>query len=298
MLPFCAFELMAREGGSTLANRARAQVAAVGTGADVQLDAFIGAGISLAGAVALLLVSMGVVVLIVSVASVHALAALRASGAAPGEILKRGLKLSGKVLLAEILFDLALLALTLLPWSVGGIAALFVGDGFLQVTILVLTTAIWLVLVLTLYLRWVLFPQLIVIEGLGPIAALIRSAELMGPQGVRLLRGPKIKLSIILFIYWCVASVVQSTFLLPLGIVGFMEGIPLEEMPPPLAFVPLWVALPVAIVQVLTNSILYPIKAYLPTLFYFDLLARYGDLPGEARDDVHDDDSAMEGEPA
>lgn len=280
MLPFCAVELVLREAATTLASRARA---ALGQGAILEeglraiLDHIV---VPLAGAIGLLVLSLCVAIALVATATVHAAHALRGEPLTPGESLRRGMRLWPKVVAAEIVFDLALIAVTILPWSIGLVAAAFT-EGFLQWFIIGLTAAVWIALLLSLYLRWVLFLQAIVLEGCGPLTALVRSSELMSPAGVRLSQGPKLRFSLVVLVYWVVASVVQSTFLLPLGVFGFMEGIPLEELPPPLADVPFFVAIPVAVVQVLANSVLYPLKAYLPTLFYFDLQVRYGALPGD-----------------
>jgi hypothetical protein len=75
-------------------------------------------------------------------------------------------------------------------------------------------------------------------------------------------------------LYWFVAIPLQSIFFVPMSFLGILAGQPWYE-PPPLTEVSLGWAIPIAIVQILTSTFLFPMVAILFTHFYYDLRVRY-----------------------
>lgn len=133
----------------------------------------------------------------------------------------------------------------------------------------------WFVVVLiAVGLRWALWPQAIALEGRSAVQALRRSSALMGPPGVRLAQNPKFRLSLLLLVYFMVQTAVQQLFLLPTLVTGFSQTPPFSG-DLSLWSLPLYLAVPLALAQVASNSLLLPLNGILSTLFYFDLRVRH-----------------------
>jgi hypothetical protein len=157
--------------------------------------------------------------------------------------------------------------------------ALLIVAAFLQnETVIVLVGVFSLVYMViaffVIWLRWALYSQAIVIEGKGPFASLRRSAQLMGPEGVSFLKSPKLRLSVLLLLYWGIAIPLQSVFFVPLSFLGTLAGQPWYD-PPPLTDVSMAWAIPIAGVQIITSTFLFPIVAILFTHFYYEMRVRY-----------------------
>lgn len=193
----------------------------------------------------------------------------------PMAVARGALRHIGRVLLTGIVWFL-----TLGLAGVAAPAALVVGLVFITIDPVALFVAglvglLWAVVVfVSVSLSWALWPQVMALEGLSSLQALRRSRRLMGPAGVPLSQSPKFRLSLLVLVYFAVQSAVQSLFLLPTLAQGLGQTPPFSG-DTSLWSMPLYFGVPLALLQVASNSLLLPLSAVLSTLFYFDVRVRY-----------------------
>ena len=272
-LPFVAVELMLRESASALFATVRRAIGAdtsdLASALPTVVTPFLMAAL-------LFVVSRVVVQGAVACATVFTRQALDGEVLSPNAAIRQGLRFLPRVAVSEFLYYVILFVAVFIP-AIVSVGIPFAVDSPAMVLVMLPVACVWmLVVAVTLFLRFALAPQLIVLEGAGPLRALLRSADLMRPNGARGVEGPKFRLSILLLVYWALASSIQGTFLIPVLIIGVAQGLPLSEMPPPLTAIPLLASIPLAVLQVIGNSVVLPLAGLLPTLFYRDILVRLG----------------------
>ncbi len=271
-----ALELVLREAGTVFMHRMR-EAMGIESFWNVEPLEEIGDGtlLYLAASVGLFMASRVVVEVITLLGALATVEAKAGGTLSPAGLLARAGRLLPRVLGAEFLFW----GLTALVAFVPPVLLLFgaaVAGSPVLVVVAVVGGGAWTILVfITLMLRWALFVEVIALEDAGAFSSLRRSAELMGPRGIKLFKGPKLALSVLLLLFWTVTSSVQSTFMIPMAILAWMQGIPVEQWPPPLFELPLWGAVPVTLLQALVNALLYPTAGVFLTLFYLDVRVRY-----------------------
>lgn len=200
MMPLCAVELILREASSTLLARARqATTALEGEGSDALGSLWQEVVLPALGAIGLIGLTLVLAVAIMTAATVHATEVLHGRTPTPRDVLRRALRLWPRALGSELLFDAILIAGASLPLPLIAVVAFFLPP-VLGAVVAGAGLGVSVVLFIAIYLRWVLYLQAIVIEDAGPIAALSRSSQLMGPPGVRLLEGPKLRLSVVMLV--------------------------------------------------------------------------------------------------
>ncbi len=270
-LPFCALELILRDALFSLFPRLTA-----GLAPDAPLEG-LGATLLQVMTTGLALgVALAVVSWLLTIAATTVTAgALFGQRLEPLTVLRGSLRQAGRVTLTALLW-LATLAL------VGVVLPVVVAGGLSWLTMSPLVLAIssllalgWFAFVMVaLGLRWALWPQAIALEGLGARQALRRSTTLMGPAGVRFAQNPKLRLSVLMLVYFAVQSAVQQLSMLPTMVQGFSQTPPFSG-DTSLWAMPLYFSVPLALFQVGSNSVLLPLSGILTTLFYFDLRVRY-----------------------
>lgn len=270
-LPFCALELVLRDAMFSLF-----PVLMKGVTPDAPLDEATAmlARVTTSGAV--LGFALAVVSWMLTLATATMTAgALFHQALEPTDVLRGTLKHTGRVALTALLWFLSLLLLgVVLPTAVVG-GLVFVTMSPLVLALSAIAGVVWFAVVMIgLGLRWALWPQAIALEGLAPVKALRRSTALMGPPGVRLSQNPKFRLSLLMLVYFAVQSAVQQLFMLPTMIEGFSQTPPFSG-DTSLWSMPLYFGVPLALFQVVTNSVLLPLSGVLTTLFYFDVRVRY-----------------------
>lgn len=290
-LPFCCLELFVREYASILTHRIRQ-----GAGGEFETftQIFSIILIPLLGSIALITASRTIQQVLAGILVSHthvvtgfslppflqpkgAQAASSQTGdvtSLPMTAIKRGRYFWFRLISTDISFAVFLFGAVLIVPCALFLGALFFQSSPMLIAAAVLSVIYMVIVFLTIWLRWALYPQAIVLENKGTVASLRRSAELMGPTNVTLAQSPKVRLSGLLLLYWFIAIPLQSVFFVPLSILGTLAGQAWYE-PPPLTEVALVWAVPIALVQIITNSFLFPIVAILSTHFYYDLRVRY-----------------------
>lgn len=287
-LPFCVVELLCREGAQALFARALFLMGPNGDMAPEQLPEIGG---MMAGYSGLLFASFAVTQLLGGSAVLASSGALFGQRLTPAQLILGGLKKAAAVLVTLLLWSAALFALAIvlpgvvLGLLVAGAVALSPPAAVVVGIIGMLLWLAWMVLVIVvLALRWALWLQAVVLEGLSGPRALARSTELMAARGGGFAQSPKFRLSILLLVYMAVASTLQSLFAMPMLIQGVTQQPMFSDVS--LWSMPLGWMIPLAALQVATNAILMPFSGVLSTLFYFDLRVRYEGF------DLGDDDEA------
>jgi len=272
-LPFIALELMLRESASAMFASVRR---ALGSDASELANVLPNVVTPFLAAAVFFAVSRIVVQGAVACATVFTRHALDGEVLSPSATIRRGLRFLPRIAVSEVVYYVGLFTAVFVP-AIAFVVVPIALDSPLLTLVMMPVSALWVVVVaVTLYLRFALAPQLIVLENLGPVRALFRSSALMHAQGARGLERPKFRLSVLLLVYWALASSIQGTFLIPVIILGVVQGLPLSEMPPPLTAIPLFASIPLALLQVVGNSVVLPLAGMLPTLFYRDILVRLG----------------------
>lgn len=273
-LPFVAVELLLREAASAFFHDVRR---AIGPDPSKASEALAELGGALGIAVALLVASRIAVQMATAAATLFTRDALTGRVDPPLVVVRRALVFVPRVLVEEAIFFFLLGVVVVAP-AVGILVAPFFFESPLAFLLALPVALGWIVVTgISLFLRVLLAPQLIVVEGLAPIAALVRSSRLMRANGETMGERPKFRVSILLLVYWALASSIQGTFLIPVLVIGLMQGLSLTELPPPLTAIPLAASIPLALVQVLANAVVLPLAGLLPTLFHADLLVRRGE---------------------
>ncbi len=270
-LPFCTVDLLLREGGNAVMDTARRSL---GAG---ELDDVLSVLASLSGALGLILGAFLVGTLL-SVALIHLTATIWGGAAPePARALHVMVRRGPALVVTALLFMIALMAATLVPALV--MVALGAIAGTLGVVLGGVASVAWtLVIMLVLSLRWLLYPQTVVVEERFAGGALSRSAQLMLARGLPFFERPKVRLSLLLLVTFALSATLSSLFAGPRLIWGLTSGWELQNGLPPLLGMPLWSAVPLALTEVALQAVLAPLGAVLATLFYFDLRVRFEGL--------------------
>jgi hypothetical protein len=186
------------------------------------------------------------------------------------------------IVVADIVFAVVLLVIVcVLPVVVGALA--FIVSDIVIIGVLLGLGALGVAVLLSVvvYLNWALNAACVLAENRGPFAALARSRQIMASSGAKALRGPRSRLGLLVAVYWAIASGVQSTFMLPLVVVGWVVGS--ESAVPSLVDVPLYAAVPIALVEVVANALILPLGGVFLGVFYKDArLRQEGQMPAQA----------------
>lgn len=270
-LPFCTIDLLLREGGNAVMDAARRSLAGG------ELDAVLPVLASLSGALGLIL-GAALVGTLLSVALIHMTSTVW-SGAAPepSRALQVMVRRGPALVVTMLLFMAALMVATVAP------ALLMTGAGMLLGTVGVVlggvTSMVWvLVIMLVLSLRWLLYPQAVVVEERVALGALSRSASLMLARGLPFFERPKVRLSLLLLVTFALSATLSSLFAGPRLVWGLASGWELQNGLPPLLGMPVWAMVPLALTEVAMQAVLAPLGAVLATLFYYDLRVRFEGL--------------------
>jgi hypothetical protein len=267
-LPFCAAELLMREGSAFAQERLRATL-----GKDVSLEGAV-AALPLFGA------TLGLFLASLLVSQLLEAAVIRAAerdfwGRAPriadafAAVADRGAAL----VLTTLLFFAILAVVPLLPAPLLAVAALLqspIAIGISAVAWGIFAVCAFIVL----YLRFALYPQLVVLEGLAGPSALRRSRALMAGRGLPFLERPTVRLGLLLLVAFAVLIGLQSLFTVPRYLVGLTQGADGGGLPA-LASMPLWFIVPFGLLEVGLSAVIFPFAFVVTTLFYFDLRVRF-----------------------
>lgn len=270
-LPFCALELVLRDAMFSLFSSV--------TGG-LTPDSPVGEATGALGRLFVAVLGLGFALAVLSwllalAASTMTAGTLFGQRLEPSAVLKGSLRYTGRVVLTALLWFLTVgLAGVVLPSAVV-LGLVFMTLDPLAILLVSVLGLVWFVVVLiAVGLRWALWPQVLALEGLSAVQALRRSSALMGPPGVRLAQNPKFRLSLLLLVYFMVQTAVQQLFLLPTMLQGFAQTPPFSG-DTSLWSLPLYFGVPLALLQVASNSLLLPLNGVLSTLFYFDLRVRH-----------------------
>jgi hypothetical protein len=266
-LPFCAAELAAREAGMTLLGATLKEVAVAGTNGDFDPAVLFGSR-TLVGAACLLASLVTAQILGAGLVGLAARAFVGERAPPPRSMFARG----------------PAVLVTLLAWLVGmaaGTTAAYLAPAaaalaelwIIAIVAGLLAIAVSVVAVVVLGLRWALWPQAVVLEGRAGPRALARSTALMASRGEPFFEGAKFRLSVLYLVYFGVASTLQSLFMIPRVAVALAAGT-LMEGPPPLSTLPLVMLVPLAFLEVVTNSLVIPYASVMTTVFYYDARVR------------------------
>jgi hypothetical protein len=270
-LPFCAADVVFREAGQSAMQILRTKLddptkVDVDTVVQALAAAAGGIGLILASAVALQLLSAGIIAM--------SGRAWRGStpvlGDAAGAIGSRGASL----VLTGLLFILAFVVAMLVPAVLIGVTAAFV-DPIVAVLVAILGVVFLIGAAIYLTLRWGLFSQTVVLEGRFGPGAFSRSTELMAGRGLPFFESAKFRLSILFLVSFALSSTVQSLFIAPRLVLAAFTDWKLQDGLPPLAAMPIWFIIPFGLIEVATNALIVPFSSVLMTLFYYDTRVRY-----------------------
>lgn len=271
-LPFCAVDLILREGGQSALQSLRAvlmqdpDLINVDGVLELAATAAGGLGLIIGSAVVLQLLFAGLVALAGNAWHGQELLA----GVALDAMARRGAAL----IFTALLFMVVVTAILFVP--VGLVAVLAaVGGPLAAIVAGILAAGVVVVAFIFFTLRWGLYTQAVVLEGRFGPGAFARSAELMAGRGVPLFEGAKFRLSILLLIAFALSGTLQSLFAIPRLAVAAATGWSFVDGMPPLASMPLWFIIPFGLLEVVTNALVMPFSSVLLTLFYFDLRVRY-----------------------
>jgi len=272
-LPFCAAELMLREGGSTVMQTARASMSDGAIDADVLLRV----AASLSVGVGLIMVAF--IVQVALSAGVVQLASDAWNNAPPtfASGLRTMTSRAAWLALTTLLFSFAFL-IWMIPslFAVVGAVVLF---GLAAQIISMVLMLVWTLLgFVVLTLRWGLFTQTVVLEDKAGPSALGRSRELLAGRGMPFFQSARWRLSVLLLVSLAVSGTIQSTFGVPRIIYALTSGWDLTQGLPPLLSMPLYFVVPLALIEVALNAIVVAFGPVLLTLFFYDLRVRYEGL--------------------
>lgn len=270
-LPFCALELVLRD-----ALFALFPAVSRGLAFDATLDEATAVLARLTTAGMTLGFALAVLSWLLTIAATTMTAgALFGQRLEPMAVLRGTLRYLGRVVLTALLWFTTLgLVGVLLPTALV-VGMVFITLDPIAIALAGLVAIVWFVVVMIVVgLRWALWPQVMALEGRSAVQALRRSSALMGPPGVRLTQNPKFRLSLLLLVYFAAQSAVQQLFMLPTMVQGFAQ-VPPFSGDTSLWSLPLYFGVPLALLQVASNSLLLPLSGVLSTLFYFDLRVRY-----------------------
>jgi hypothetical protein len=280
-LPFCAVDLLAREGGQSAFSGMRTVVTD-----PTKLDATMVLRLVSQGALGMSLLLLSLVVLTLLAAGItrHTASAYEGRVLVAKDALSSMAQRGAPLVVTGVLFLTVMLAIVL---GVGVLGALgFIGGTTLGTMTLVSAGGIVLVLTVVLGIRWVGYTPPVVLEGLWGPAALKRAAALVAGRGVPFFQGAKFRLSVLYILVLLLSFTLQSLFVLPRLAMAWAHGATIADGMPPLASLPVWLMVPLGLAEVLTNALFMGFSTILTTLFYFDLRVRFEGL------DLHDTPAA------
>lgn len=270
-LPFCTVDLLLREGGNVVMDEARRRLAGL------ELEQALPVIASLSGALGLIFAAL-IVGTLLSVALIHLTTDVWAGRPpSPRDALLAMVRRGPALVVTALLFLLTLLFATMLPaLTVVAIGAVLGTVG--AVLGGVIAVVLVLVIALVLSLRWLLYPQTVVVEDRFAASALSRSTELMAARGLPFFESPKVRLSLLLLVTFALSATLSSLFAGPRLAWALVSGWELRNGLPPLLGMPLWSVVPLALTEVALQAVIAPLGAVLATLFYFDLRVRFEGL--------------------
>lgn len=270
-LPFCTVDLLLREGGNAVMDAARRQL----TG--LELAQALPVLASLSGALGLIFAAL-IVGTLLSVALIHMTAEVWAGRPpVPRAALTAMARRGPALVVTSLLFMLTLLLATMVPAVVLVVVGAVLGT--VGVVFGGVVAMIWvLVIALVLALRWLLYPQTVVVEDRFAAGALSRSTVLMAARGLPFFESPKVRLSLLLLVTLALSATLSSLFAGPRLVWAFATGWELQNGLPPLLGMPLWSVVPLALTEVALQAVIAPLGAVLTTLFYLDLRVRFEGL--------------------
>lgn len=270
-MPFCAAELILREAGQSTFQRIQQGL----TGSsNMDMEHLVQTVVGAAGGLGMFLGS----VVLTQLLSAALIASTKAAwdGAEPRA--DRALSAVGSrgaaLLVTFVVLTMQIVGLAVLACLAIGAAAL--AEPLLGVGVGVLALIGLVVAFILLSLRWGLFAQTVVLEGLRGMRALARSSALTAGRGLPFTDSPKFRLSVLLLVTFAIAGTMQTLFTIPRLVMGFATRWSIGDAGlPPLASMPIWFIIPFAVLEVALNSVVNPFASILVTLFYLDLRVRY-----------------------
>lgn len=270
-MPFCTAELILREAGQSTFQRIEQGLTGSST---FDMERLVQTVVGAAGGLGMFLGS----VVLTQLLSAALITSTKAAWDGEEPRADRALSAVGRrgaALLATFF------VLTLRIAALGALACLAIGAAALVEPLLAvgvggLALIGLLVAFILLSLRWGLFAQTVVLEGLRGMRALARSSSLTAGRGLPFTDSPKFRLSVLLLVTFAIAGTMQTLFTIPRLVMGFATGWSIGDAGlPPLASMPIWFIIPFAILEVALNSVVNPFASILVTLFYLDLRVRY-----------------------
>jgi hypothetical protein len=280
-LPFTALALVLREAGSTLFAEARTSLGGIGgtPGLDDVMGGLMPFAIGLIATFASAFVGQILSSGVSALGERQGRGASISVGAGVGVLARKAIPLvvTGLLTMVATMVLVALPALLMVPaiWSDSVIVMVLTG---------LLVAAAAIIIAVLVSLRWSLANTVVVLEdAIGP-AALSRSADLMRGRGLPFFETPKFRVSILFLASFAITSTMSSLFAMPRLLIGLGGDWNLADGLPPLTSLPLATMLVLAIVEVLTQSLVLPFWGLLIALFYVDLRVRFEavDVPAAA----------------
>ena len=286
-LPFCALEVLMREGGATLLAVAR-------RGVDQGTPEEVLAALPYLGGGFLFWLGMSVVLQLLAAATTTLTAAVALGQPMTAqEATKSALRRVASILWTTLLFSLGLILFAAVLPALPVIALAFVT--FNPIVLIGVYGSLAVVLAVVFFFRWVMWPQVLMLEGRSGLAALKRSKEMMAARAdagrFDLAASAKFRLSVLMLVFFVASGALQALFAIPTLLVSYSTS-GVAELPP-LIELPGWFIVPVVLVTVLTNSVVFPFSGVASTLFYFDLRVRHEGFG--LSDDDSDDEEGEQG---
>lgn len=274
-LPFCAVDLILREGGQAALASLKASLGS--DSGPIRLEQLAQSAAAGLGGLGLLLGSIVVTQLLT--VGVMAMAAEVWRGRRPAVpfALERILACGAPQVVTSILFVVVLVGAVVAPLILAGIAAVLTAGavgGAMATALGVLGAALAAVLVIAVTLRFGLYGQAVVLEERFAMDAFARSAALMAPQGLPLRESAKFRLSLLFFVSFALSLTQQGLVAIPRIVLASAGSWSVSDGLPPLASMPLAFIVPAALAEVALNAAIAPFAGVLLTLFYFDLRVR------------------------
>ena len=272
-LPFCAVDLLAREGGAS----AFAGLRKIASDPS-KLDVTVVLRLMSQGALGLALILFSTLTLTLLAAGVtrHTASAYEGRKLEARDALSAMAQRGAPLVVTALLFLLPVVGVAVFVVGVGLLG--FLAGEIVGTATMVGASGLAVVLVVVLGVRWLAYTQPVVLEGLWGPAALTRAAELVAGRGLPFFQGPKFRISVLYVVVLLLSFTLQSLFVLPRLGMAWAHGATVQDGMPPLASLPVWLMLPLGMVEVLTNALFVGFSSILTTLFYFDLRVRFEGL--------------------
>jgi hypothetical protein len=284
-LPICVLELMCREGAGALLSEFTRTVDPNNPEAVPDFAAFTW---HFVGYFALMTATFGTSALLYAVGVSGAVGSLFGQSFTPAQMLQAGLKKAVPILVSAFLFWALMMLALAIPGAAATAVIIAVPELWVAGAAVTVFGIYAVVITLFLFLRWFLYAHVVIVEGKWGPAALKRAAQLTSSHGLPFSQAPRLRLSLLLLVFFGASSAVQSLFAIPMLVHGLGQTPPMSDVS--LWSMPLLMGVPVGILQVATNAILYPFSAIMTALFYFDLRVRFEGF--DLDDDDDDDDEA------